>query len=197
MANTPAKRMENQTLEGVEIMWRNFEGREGQYNAAGDRNFVLKLSQEKADELAAAGWNVKFLPPREEDSEGTYFLKIKVKFHPKMRPPRVVMITSKGRTNIPEDLLMALDWADLESVDLMIRPYIWDPARGPQGVSAQLVAIYATIREDELELKYAHVPELEGAQKAVTADATPGNEFEDLGEIVGEERYALEQGRGF
>lgn len=196
MANAPAKRMENQTLENVEIMWRNFEGKEGQFNAAGDRNFCIRLQPAMADRLAEAGWTVKSLPPREEGDTETLFIKVKVKYSEKARPPRVVMITSKGRTSLTEDMLMLLDWADIAKVDCIVRPYQWD-IRGQSGVAAYLQTIFVTIREDELELKYADVPELESAQKSVTADATPGDEFDTIEGSFLEDQHALGQAPGF
>jgi len=186
LAKKPS-RIENETLEGVRIMWRNFEGREGQFNAAGDRNFVVFLEDDKAEELASKGWTIKHTTPREEGDEPKPFIKVKIKYSQKARPPRVVMITGRGRNNLTEDMLMILDWVDIENVDLIIRPYSWD-IRGSQGVTAYLQAIYVTIREDALEKKYADVPELESgrqldsAQKAITG----GNEFEDMGELEGD-----------
>lgn len=188
-----APRMENETLEDVKIMWRNFEGREGKFNAKGDRNFVIFLDPEKAAELHAKGWTVKELAAREEGDEPQATLKVKVKYSERARPPRVVMVTSRGRTNLTEDMLVVLDWADFAKVDVMIRPFTWEVG-GKTGVSAYLQSIYVTIREDELELKYADVPELESGQAALTSGATPGDEFEDLGEINSvENQYAIEQ----
>lgn len=74
------------------------------------------------------------------------------------------MITSRGRTPLGEDEVSILDWADLANVDLIVNPYHWD-VNGRQGVSAYLQTIFATIEEDELELKYADVPD--SAQSAI------------------------------
>ena len=46
------------TLEDVCIIFRNFEGKEGQYNRAGDRNFAVVLTKEMAKAMMEDGWNV-------------------------------------------------------------------------------------------------------------------------------------------
>lgn len=147
-------------MEGVRIIFRNFEGKEGQYNRAGDRNFgVILPSREVAEQMAADGWNVKWLQPREEDegeeTEETPWLSVSVNFG-KGKPPRVVLITSRGRTNLGESEVEMLDWADITNVDLIVRPYSWD-VNGKQGIKAYLQSIYVTIEEDELEKKYAEL----------------------------------------
>ena len=145
-------------LEGRRIFFRNFAGEEGRYNNAGQRNFVVFLNEDEAEAMMADGWNVKWLEPKEEGDLSQPILKVKVKFGGKGQPPRVVLITSRGRTNLDESMVSLLDWADIENVDMIIRPYEYD-VNGKQGVSAYLKSIYVTIREDALELKYRDVPD--------------------------------------
>jgi hypothetical protein len=146
-------------MEGVRIIFRNFSGKEGQYNRAGDRNFGVLLDPQLAEQMTADGWNVKWLKPREDDveegAEEQAWLPVSVKFD-KGRPPRVVMITSRGRTNMAEDEVEMLDWADITNVDLIVRPYTWEVS-GKTGVKAYLQSLYVTIEEDELERKYAEM----------------------------------------
>lgn len=144
-------------MEGVRIIFRNFAGKEGQFNREGDRNFAVLLDEKVADTLAADGWNVKMLQPREGEEEGTHpqpYLPVSVNF--KGRPPRVVLITSRGRTNLDEDSVEMLDWADILNVDLIVRPYQWD-VNGKTGIKAYLQSMYVTIEEDALERKYSEV----------------------------------------
>jgi hypothetical protein len=141
-------------MEGVRIIFRNFSGKEGQYNREGDRNFAVLIDDTVANTLAEDGWNVKWLKPREEDEaeESTQaYLQVSVNF--KGRPPRVVLITSRGRTNLDEHSVEMLDWADIKNVDLIVRPYEW-VVNQKSGIKAYLQSIYVTIEEDALELKY-------------------------------------------
>jgi hypothetical protein len=146
-------------MEGVRIIFRNFSGKEGQYNREGDRNFgVILPSEDVAQQMATDGWNVKWLKPRDEEEgeegEETPWLSVSVNF--KGRPPRIVMITSRGRSNLGEDEIEILDWADITNVDLIVRPYEWS-VNGRDGIKAYLQSIYVTIEEDELEKKYAEM----------------------------------------
>jgi hypothetical protein len=142
-------------MEGVRIIFRNFAGKEGQYNREGDRNFAVLLDDKVASAMSEDGWNVKWLKPRddaEEDDPQQAYLQVSVNF--KGRPPRIVMITSRGRTNLDEHDTELLDWADISNVDMIIRPYEWS-VNGKSGIKAYLQSIYVTIEEDALELKYA------------------------------------------
>lgn len=146
-------------MEGVRILFRNFAGKEGRYNREGDRNFAVLIDDDVANTLLEDGWNVKYLKPREDD-EGAdetpqAYLPVSLKYG-KGRPPRVVLVTSRGRTNLDEDSIEMLDWADIQNVDLIVRPYEWS-VNGKTGITAYLQSIYVTIEEDALELKYAEM----------------------------------------
>jgi len=141
-------------MENVRIIFRNFAGREGMYNREGDRNFCVLLDDDTADAMAKDGWNVKMLKAREEDEADQPYLQVSVNF--KGKPPRVVMITSRGRTTLREDDVELLDWADIRIADLIVRPYEW-AVNGKTGIKAYLQSIFVTIDEDALELKYSEV----------------------------------------
>lgn len=188
-----AGKIQSVTLQNVRINFRNFAGREAKFNAKGDRNFVIFLDQEVADELSSLGWTVKQLDARNEDEAPQAFIKVKVKYSEFAKPPRIVMITSRGRTNLDESMLDILDWVDIDNVDVIFRAHEGN-MNGRDFVTAYAQAVYITIHEDELERKYADVPELTSGQTAITSgheDPFSG-EYEDLGEI--EEQRAI--GRG-
>lgn len=151
-------------MEGVRIIFRNFKGEERKYNKAGERNFgVIIPDRETAEAMQADDWNVKWLQPREEDAAEagveedmeTPWLPVKVAFD-KGRPPKVVLVTTRGRTNLDEGTVDMLDYADIINVDLIVRPYAWD-VNGKTGVSAYLQSMFVTIEEDPLERKYAEM----------------------------------------
>lgn len=152
----------NITIENARIGFRNFSGKEGKYNPAGKRNFCVFLEKELAETLEEDGWNVRYLRPREEDEEPQAYLQASVSFG--NVPPKIVMISSRGKTPIGEDEVNILDWAEIANVDLILRPYNWE-VNGKSGVKAYLKAMYVTISEDEFESKYSDVPD--SAQNAI------------------------------
>jgi hypothetical protein len=149
-------------MEGVRLVFRNFAGKEGMYNREGDRNFAVLLDDDVADAMAADGWNIKRLKAREEGEPEQAYLQISVGY--KGRPPRIVMITSRGRNELSEDEVEILDWADIKNVDLIIRPYNWvireNTPQEASGVKAYLKSMFVTIEEDELDLKYADLDDV-------------------------------------
>lgn len=180
-------------LENVKIVFRNFSGNEGPFNKAGDRNFGLLIDADSAEAMERDGWNIKYLKPREEGDEQQAWLKIKVNFNG--RPPKVMLVTSKGKTPLGEDMVSLLDWAQIASVDLIISPYDWT-VNGKSGITAYLTSIFVTIEEDELDRKYANVPDTAQntmAKEIETDHSNPFNgELEDMGER--NERKAIDAG---
>ncbi len=141
-------------IENARLIFRNFSGEEGKFNSKGNRNFCVLLEDDLARDLEKDGWNVKYLKPREDGDEPQPYLQVKVRFD--NYPPKVVIITSKGKRQLDEDEIGNLDWFIFDKVDVKIRPYPYD-INGKSGVSAYLKTMYAILMEDELELKYADV----------------------------------------
>lgn len=139
------------TIEGVQLIFRNFEGRADKFNLTGKREFSAKLDKAAADELIKAGFTVKYLTSREEGEPDQAYLPITVSF--KFKPPRVVMIAGNTRTPLTEDTVATLDWVDIEFADLIVTPFHWD-VNGKQGVSAYLKSLFVTIEESDLDRKY-------------------------------------------
>lgn len=150
------QRLDNLVFENARIMFRNFAGREQQFNSLGDRNFCLFLDPKQADEMRAEGWNVKELRAREEGDEPQAYIQVAVNYN-KGRPPRVVIITSKNRVELGADEVQMLDFADIKNIDVVLNPYEWE-VNGNKGVKAYLKTAFVTLNEDELELKYAEDP---------------------------------------
>jgi hypothetical protein len=164
-------------MEDARIVFRNFAGAEGMYNREGDRNFCVLLDDGTADMMMEDGWNIKRLKPRDGAEQGTAYIQVSVGY--KGRPPRTVMITSKGKVELDEETIILLDWADMLTVDLIIRPYHWN-VNGRTGVKAYLKSIFVVINEDFLELKYKDVPDAElSSAKTFQIEAGDGVGQED------------------
>ena len=182
------KRLENLMVEDARIIFKNFAGEERQFNPAGERNFALVIDNSIAPAMINDGWNIKYLKAREEDDEPQAILKVKVSY--KRKPPTIVLITSKAngekvRQTLPEDLIDMLDYIDIAKVDLIVNPS-WYDFNGRQGYSAYLKSIYITMLQDDLEKKYADIPEVSPAevQHELEQGFDPfGEPLIDLGEV--------------
>lgn len=139
-------------VEDAQIIFRNFSGKESQYNHEGDRNFAVVLDESVAVEMLADGWNVRYLDAREEGDTPTPYISVAVNF--KNRPPRIVLLTSTSRTQLDEAAVEVLDWADIRTADLIARGYDWIVG-DKSGTKAYLQSLFITIEEDALEAKYA------------------------------------------
>lgn len=148
--------MENIIVENAKIAFKNFSGKEGQFNPEGKRNFCLILDPELAEKLYADGWNVRTLKPKDDGEIPQPYIQVSVSFLAK--PPKIVLVTSRGKTLLTEETVGMLDWAEITNVDLSVTPYQWSVA-GKNGVKAYLKNMYVTIQEDEFEKKYDDIPD--------------------------------------
>lgn len=176
----------NLTIEGAELMFKNFSGLEKQYNREGDRNFCLALPEETAKKLAEDGWNVKVLKPRDEDEAPKPYIQVAVSFKYAHKAPKCYSITSRGRNLIPEDLITMFDWAPSLNVDVTVNPSEWE-VNGKTGIKAYLKTMYYVIEEDPLDLKYIDVPDsaygaLDAAAEPLQITSGPDGEYVDFTE---------------
>jgi hypothetical protein len=149
---------QNVMMEGVRIIFRNFEGKEGPYNKAGERNFAVLLPPPIAEAMAADGWNVKWLKPREDEVDEVEpdqpYLPVSLRYD--VFPPHVVLVTSRNRTTLDETQVEMLDYSDIINVDLIVRPHNWN-VNGKTGIKAYVKTMFVTIEEDALVQKYAEL----------------------------------------
>jgi len=147
------------TIENGTLRFKNFAGLEGPFTPAGTRQFSVELPEQSALAMLQDGWNVKRYEGKEEGDEGFYYISISVSY--KLRPPLIVMIPEdnpNARVNLTEETVAMLDWAEVLTADLSIRPYNWVVGSGAQqktGIKAYLQSLYVTVRQDRLAIKYS------------------------------------------
>lgn len=148
---------ENIIIENASIGFRNFSGKQTAVNREGDRNFCVFFDDlELADRLAADGWNMKQTKPRDPEDTPTPFLQVSMRFD--NFPPKILLISSAGKTYLEEQDVNMLDWSEIKNVDLIINPYNWKNRDGSKGgVKAYLKEMYVTIVENPFEEKYLDV----------------------------------------
>lgn len=147
---------DNIVIEDARIGFRNFSGKEGKFNPAGSRNFCVFIDADTAEVLESDGWNIKWLDPRDEEEAPQAYLQVAVSYE--NYPPKILLITSRGKTILDEGSVNLLDWAEIKNVDLIVRPYNWE-VNEKRGVKAYCKSMYITIIEDEFEKKYHDVPD--------------------------------------
>lgn len=174
-------RMRNAVLEEKQIIFRNFSGKEDQYNRAGDRNFAVVLDAEEAQRMLEEGWNVKTLGAREEGDEDRHYIQVSVSY--KTRPPKIRMVTSRGQSFLGEGEVELLDWVDVQYADVVLNPYEW-VVNGKSGVKAYLQNLVVVIEEDPIDLKWAAIADEQKALgKGSQLELESGEEPYDDGPI--------------
>lgn len=141
----------NITFENATILFRNFAGEESKYNSKGNRNFCVLVDPEMAPKLMEDGWNIRFLKPRDDDDDPRPYMQVKVSFG--NIPPQLVLVSDGTKKILNEEEIGILDYAELERVDLIVRPYNWE-VNGKSGVKAYLKTGYFKIVDDPLARMY-------------------------------------------
>lgn len=176
------------TLRDQEIIFRNFSGKPDQFNKeGGKRGFSIRLAEDFALNLERAGWNVKPLRMREEDTEQFYHLPVAVSY--KIRGPRVWLVTNvdpvtgigRNKTMLTEEMIDMLDVLEFTKVDLSVTAYDWE-VNGKTGRKAYLEAIFCTLYESPLEREYADLDQLPapGEMPAIEASVTTTYDYDGV-----------------
>lgn len=162
--NDLTKRPDPIIIEGARIKFKNFAGEARQYNPAGQRNFVLCLPDDLAQQLTAEGWNVKWKPGRHPEDPDEAQLVVKVKYNESgddhSRDPIAYLIQGRRKIALDGRTVATLDRLAPLNIDLVVRPYVWD-INGNVGITAYLDEIYYTAVEG-LSSKYADYEEVRG-----------------------------------
>lgn len=138
-------------IDDARIMYKNLSGKPSQYNRAGDRDFSVVIpNEELADQLVDAGWNVKV--KEFEDGGKLMYLKVKVKFND--RGPVIYLKSGMNQIRLDEETVGQIDYMDIASVDMDIRPYDWE-VRGEIGRTAYLSAMRVTQNVDRFATRFA------------------------------------------
>lgn len=145
--------MNNLIIENAKIMFKNFSGKPSQFNKEGSRNFCVVIPDIDLDRVRAEGWNVRTLGPKGDDESGVNYIQVAVAFN--NYPPKAYMVSNhrKTVTLLDESTIGNLDFADIASVDLNIRPYNWS-VNGNEGIKAYLHTGYFVLDEDVFADKY-------------------------------------------
>lgn len=152
-------RVNNLTLIGARLIYKNFAGAPTKYNKEGDRNFSVLIEDPSLESsLIESGWNVK-VSRYERDGELIEIHHLPVKVSYAKFPPIANLILPDGRVKLDQINIGQLDWTKASNVDLIISPFYYDAFAGhPAGIAAYLKSIYVTPYIDDLESKYADIP---------------------------------------
>lgn len=146
-------------LDGRDIIFKNFTGRESDFNALGSRNFNLIIRDEElAQQLSEEGFNVKIRPPREEGDDAIYHLKISVRYRKRdgslvKFPPRITIDNGRNSVELGEDGCSDLDNLMINECDIEFRA--WENPRDPGKLCCDLVEMWASVTRTGLAAKHA------------------------------------------
>lgn len=145
------------TIENAHLIYRNFSGKEGQYNKAGIRSFNLVIDDpDIAQKMIDDGWNIRPMRKKNDDDPNEpphWKLAVAVRYD--FMPPEIIMLTNTGKkVRLDESMIDMLDYANILNADLTIRARLWSTPTG-SGIKAYLKKMYVQIEEDPLDAKYA------------------------------------------
>lgn len=158
VGDTYGKKVGNITLEDAKFFGRpNFSGVEDRFKDS-RRKFTVLIPNDVADQLREMGWNVKTnIPTQEElrefpDREPLSHLKVMVDDGSivQVRMGEDVETLTVGNFSV-------IDRSRIETMDMEIRAWEYDPEERPGNYSARLVALVANIRPNILEQKYGRL----------------------------------------
>ena len=143
-------------LDNCRIRFRNFSGRQTDYNREGDRNFELVIPDMDMAELLqnekneyGVGWNIRI--KENEDGNPYIGMKVKVKFND--WSPKIFVRSGTARRKLTEETVSELDNINISHIDMDIRPYD-GVANGKPFRSAYLNAMEVVQNIDRFTARY-------------------------------------------
>lgn len=144
-------------VDNCRIRFKNFEGRQTDYNRLGDRNFALVIpNMEIAEALMndkneyGVGWNVNI--KEVEDGDPHISLKVKVKFNE--WGPKIFVRTGNARIRLTEENVKELDRMSISHIDMDIRPYDGSTRQNGPFRAAYLDAMEVVQNVDRFTARY-------------------------------------------
>lgn len=151
--------MQDLFLEGHKIKYRNFSGRQTEFNRLGDKNFTVVLDPSEVEQIMALGWPVKVKGTPEEPS---YEISVHVRFD--HNPPRVALVTesigpdgnpTQKITELNEESVGVIDSAEIIDCDILLHPWVRTSKVNP-GVSVFLKGLFVKVVPNPLAEKYGY-----------------------------------------
>lgn len=140
-------------IENTNLIFRNFAGKESEFNKSGNRTTGVIIPPEMVPQLVEEGWSVKQLPPRDPQDQPLYYMNCKIRFD--NFPPRIYLCTSTKKTKLDEEDVDQIDYSEISFIDIEISPYDYTtPMRS--GRTAYIKTLYVNVIEDAFADKYAY-----------------------------------------
>lgn len=148
------------SIEDTNFIWRtNFSGdpeRDSFGSTARVANIIIP-SQTQAEELIAAGFNVKQTKPKDGEEEGfepTYFVSIKVNYDTDY-PPRIYLVSGDADPLLlDEESVDILDRCYVLNVNATLNPYV-NPRTGRSSLYVRTMYVEQDIEDDPFASRYA------------------------------------------
>lgn len=156
-------------IDNAHIIYTHFSGVADEYHREGERDFKLIIpSEEMADILAnnknkdGVGWNVNVKPPRTEEDDPFFTMKVKLAFRDRIdgngekytTGPNIYLVSGNKRKKLTKEDVGILDDISIANVSMDVRPYDGF-VQGKPFRSAWLNSMEVVQNIDRFEAKYA------------------------------------------
>ena len=155
-------RKSNVILKDVEILpggFRNFSGSPTPFNKdGGKRYFNIRLDEDLAKKFIDEGFSgIRDANAKRDDRDPLWIMNVAVRFEPVPCHIWIYSTVGNNRRLMRESNVSMLDWMDIETADIEIRPSWWEN-NGRNGYKPYCANLFITPVENELTTKYGNVP---------------------------------------